>query len=208
MVVDDHGMVREGLAALLDRESDMVVVATAATGRESILAARRVIPDLIIMDLALPDLNGIDAARQILQETPQIRVIALSASHSPDLVQRALRAGARGFALKDAAGRELIIAVRGVLQGRVHLSPGVKPPLKCGDSPSAVPRTAFERLSLRERQVLRGIVEGATSAVIAAQLSLSRKTVDTYRGRLMDKLGVDNRSALIRRALENELIPP
>jgi DNA-binding NarL/FixJ family response regulator len=207
LVVDDHGIVREGLMALLEREDDMAVVGSAATGREAIAAARALEPDVIIMDLALPDLNGIDATRLILAEQPLIHVIALSASHSTDHVMRALRAGARGYALKHGAGRELVAAVRAVVAGRPYLSPGIPAPVDGDGQRASEVKTPFERLSLRERQVLRRIVDGATSADIAQHLSLSRKTVDTYRGRLMVKLGVDNRSALIRCAIENELIP-
>jgi DNA-binding NarL/FixJ family response regulator len=207
MVVDDHGIVCEGLTALLEREESMTVVGSAATGREAVLAARRLKPDVIIMDLVLPDLNGIDATQLILAENPSTRVIALSACHSAEHVHRALRAGAHGYALKDAAARELVLAVKTVVAGRQYLSPAIAAAMAPGLSTESLRKSPIERLSLRERQVLRRIVDGATSAAIAEHLSLSRKTVDTYRGRLMVKLGVDNRSALIRCAIEHELIP-
>ena len=207
MVVDDHGIVCEGLTALLEREESMTVVGSAATGREAVLAARRLKPDVIIMDLVLPDLNGIDATQLILAENPSTRVIALSACHSAEHVHRALRAGAHGYALKDAATRELVLAVKTVVAGRQYLSPAIAAAMAPGLSTESLRKSPIERLSLRERQVLRRIVDGATSAAIAEHLSLSRKTVDTYRGRLMVKLGVDNRSALIRCAIEHELIP-
>ena len=207
MVVDDHGIVCEGLTALLEREESMTVVGCAATGREAVLAARRLKPDVIIMDLVLPDLNGIDATQLILAENPSTRVIALSACHSAEHVHRALRAGAHGYALKDAAARELVLAVKTVVAGRQYLSPAIAAAMAPGLSTESLRKSPIERLSLRERQVLRRIVDGAPSAAIAEHLSLSRKTVDTYRGRLMVKLGVDNRSALIRCAIEHELIP-
>ena len=207
MVVDDHGIVCEGLTALLEREESMTVVGSAATGREAVLAARRLKPDVIIMDLVLPDLNGIDATQLILAENPSTRVIALSACHSAEHVHRALRAGAHGYALKDAAARELVLAVKTVVAGRQYLSPAIAAAMAPGLSTESLRKSPIARLSLRERQVLRRIVDGATSAAIAEHLSLSRKTVDTYRGRLMVKLGVDNRSALIRCAIEHELIP-
>jgi DNA-binding NarL/FixJ family response regulator len=159
------------------------------------------------MDLVLPDLNGIDATQLILAENPSTRVIALSACHSAEHVHRALRAGAHGYALKDAAARELVLAVKTVVAGRQYLSPAIAAAMAPGLSTESLRKSPIERLSLRERQVLRRIVDGATSAAIAEHLSLSRKTVDTYRGRLMVKLGVDNRSALIRCAIEHELIP-
>jgi DNA-binding NarL/FixJ family response regulator len=207
VVVDDHGIIREGLTMLLEREDGLTVVGSAANGREAVAAARLLKPDVIIMDLALPDLNGIDATRMVLAELPRTHVIALSASRSAEHVHRALRAGAHGYALKDAAARELVLAVKTVMAGRQYLSPAITDLFAAGESIDTMPKSPFERLSLRERQVLRRIVDGATSAAIAEHLSLSRKTVDTYRGRLMVKLGVDNRSELIRCAIEHELIP-
>jgi len=206
LVVDDHGMVREGLAALLDRQEGMHVVGTAASGKEAIALAQGLEPQVIIMDLVLPDMNGIDATERILALLPLTRVIALSASHTTEHVCRALRAGARGYVVKAAMGAELVLAVQAVTAGRQFLSPEITPLVIEGllkDSPSKSP---MERLSVREREVLDRIVAGSTSADIAAHLSLSRKTVDTYRGRLMVKLGVDNRSALIRFAIQHELM--
>jgi DNA-binding NarL/FixJ family response regulator len=206
VVVDDHGIVREGLMALLDRQDGMTVVGSAATGRAAILAAERLKPDVIIMDLVLPDLNGIDATQRIMQTRPLTHVIALSASHTIEHVYRAFRAGARGYVVKDAKGAELVQAVRSVSAGRQFLSARITPLPDDDLLQNRLTKTPIERLSAREREVLRHLVAGATSAIIAKQLSLSRKTVDTYRGRLMVKLGVTNRTALIRFAIENELI--
>jgi two-component system, NarL family, response regulator NreC len=206
IVVDDHGIVREGLMALLDREGDMEVVGSAATGEAAIVAAERLQPDIMIMDLALPDLNGIDATQRIVSLYPEISIIALSASHTCEHVSRALRAGARGYVVKDAKGAELVEAVRTVGAGRQYLSrhASVGP----ADAPlvGRPTRTPMERLSARERDVMHRIVEGRTSLAIAKELSLSRKTIDTYRARLMVKLGVPNRTALIRFAIANDLI--
>jgi DNA-binding NarL/FixJ family response regulator len=206
VVVDDHGIVREGLMALLDQQEDMKVVGSAATGKAAILAAERLKPDVIIMDLALPDLNGIDATQRILKARPLTHVIALSASHTIEHVYRAFRAGARGYVVKDAKGAELVQAVRSVTAGKQFLSARITPLPDDELLRNRPTKTPIERLSVREREVLRHLVAGDTSAQIAKQLSLSRKTVDTYRGRLMVKLGVNNRTALIRFAIENELI--
>jgi DNA-binding NarL/FixJ family response regulator len=206
VVVDDHGIVREGLMALLDRQYGMTVVGSAATGRAAILAAERLKPDMIIMDLVLPDLSGIDATQRIMQTQPLTHVIALSASHTIEHVYRAFRAGARGYVVKDAKGAELVQAVRSVSAGKQFLSARITPLPDDDLLQNRLTKTPIERLSAREREVLRHLVAGATSATIAKQLSLSRKTVDTYRGRLMVKLGVSNRTALIRFAIENELI--
>ncbi len=204
LVVDDHGIVREGLSALLARQEGVRVLGSAASGREAILAAERLKPDIVIMDLVLPDMNGIDAAQRILRILPLTRVVILSACHNIEHVYRALRAGACGYVVKDALGDELMRAVKAVKDGKQFLSPKVTPPDIGGAWCYSLPKSPLERLSLREREVLHRLVDGASSATIARNLSLSRKTVDTYRGRLMAKLGVCNRSALIRFAIENE----
>ena len=206
VVVDDHGIVREGLTVLLERQDGIKVVGSAASGKEAILAAQRFKPDVIIMDLVLPDMNGIDATERILNLLPMTQIIALSACHTTEHVRRALRAGARGYVVKAAMGAELVLAVQAVMAGRQFLSPGITPLVIEGLLKDSMSKSPMERLSAREREVLHRIVAGSTSADIAAHLSLSRKTVDTYRGRLMVKLGVDNRSALIRFAIEHELM--
>jgi two-component system response regulator NreC len=153
----------------------------------------------------LPALNGIDATRRIIAEFPMIRIIALSACHTHEQVCRALRAGALGFVLKTEAGKELLRAIQVVKTGQQYVSPAITALFDEGALSVPIPKSPFERLSSRERAVVRLIVAGSTSADIAEQLSLSRKTVDTYRGRIMVKLGVANRAALIRFALEYEL---
>jgi DNA-binding NarL/FixJ family response regulator len=205
LVVDDHSVVREGLALALEREDGMRVVGYAATGEEAVLAARRLRPDVIIMDLVMPVTNGIDATRQIIRELPHTHVIALSGCHTPEHVYRALRAGAQGYVLKTAAGGELLLAVKAVIAGSHYVSPAITVLFVDGALRTSIPQCPFDVLSSRERAVLRGIVAGSTSTDIALKLSLSRKTVDTYRSRIMTKLGVPNRSSLIRFALDFEL---
>jgi DNA-binding NarL/FixJ family response regulator len=205
LVVDDHSLVRDGLATLIERESGMKIVGIAATGEEAVAATQRLGPDVIIMDLMLPSLNGIDATRRIIAEFPSIRIIALSACHTHEQVFRVLRAGALGFVLKAEAAKELLRAIQVVKTGEQYVSPAITALLEEGALSVPIPKSPFERLSIRERAVVRLIVAGSTSADIAERLSLSRKTVDTYRGRIMVKLGVANRSALIQFALEYEL---
>jgi DNA-binding NarL/FixJ family response regulator len=208
LVVDDHGIVREGLAILLDSNKNMKVVGFAANGEEAVLAARRLKPAMIIMDLMLPDLNGIDATRRILNEFPQTRIIALSACNKAEHVYRALRSGARGYVLKTAPGAELLLAVQTVAAGDQYVTPSMTTLFVDGaPRTDAIQTSPLDRLSARERDVLRAIVAGSTSLDIARHLCLSRKTVDTYRSRIMVKLGVSNRSALIRFALEYDLPP-
>jgi len=206
LVVDDHGIVRDGLAVLLDSDKSLKVVGFAASGEEAVLAARRLKPAMIIMDLMLPDLNGIDASRRILDEFPQVRIIALSACNKVEHVHRALRSGARGYVLKTALGAELLLALQTVAAGDQYVSPSISASFLDGSMlTDSIETNPLDRLSRREREVLRYIVAGSTSFDIARQLCLSRKTVDTYRSRIMVKLGVSNRSALIRFALEHDL---
>jgi DNA-binding NarL/FixJ family response regulator len=205
LIVDDHSIVRDGLAILLERELGMKIVGFAATGEEAVSAAQRLGPDLIIMDLVLPALNGIDATRRIIAELPRTRIIVLSACHLAEQVGRALRAGALGFVLKTESAAELLRAVQAVTAGQQYISPAIAALFDEGALNVRISKSPFECLSNRERAVVRLIATGSTSAEIARLLSLSRKTVDTYRGRIMVKLGVANRSALVRYALENEL---
>jgi DNA-binding NarL/FixJ family response regulator len=207
LIVDDHSIVRDGLADLIERENGMRVVGLASTGEEAVLAAQRLKPDLIIMDLMLPSLNGIDATQRIVAELPRTRIIALSACHTLEQVSRVLRAGALGFVLKTSAAAELLRAIHEVTAGRQYVSPLIAALFPDGELNMPIEKSPFERLSSRERTVVQLIVAGSTSSDIALQLSLSRKTVDTYRGRIMVKLGVANRSALIRFAMEYELPP-
>jgi two-component system nitrate/nitrite response regulator NarL len=208
LIVDDHGIVREGLTALIERHNGMSVVGSVSNGKDAILAAVRLKPDLIFMDLVLRDMNGADVTERIRGLLPTTPVIILSACNTAEHVYRALRAGARGYVVKEAIGAELLQAVDAVLAGKQFFSPGITLPLPLIDGmPSrSIAKSPMERLSAREREVLQRIVAGSSSADIASHLSLSRKTIDTYRGRLMIKLGVGNRSALIRLAIEQELM--
>jgi DNA-binding NarL/FixJ family response regulator len=203
--VDDHGIVREGLLAMLKRHRNIQVLGSADTGAEAIASAQRLKPAIIIMDLILPDMSGIDATERILKSLPQTRVIILSARHTTEHVYRALRVGALGYVVKDAPPGEILQAVDTVREGRQYLSPQLAPSLHEGAACYSLPKSPLERLSLRERAVLHRIVAGGSSAAIGRNMSLSPKTIDTYRGRLMAKLGVANRSQLIRFAIENEI---
>jgi DNA-binding NarL/FixJ family response regulator len=205
LIVDDHSIVRDGLAVLIEREPGMRVVGFAGTGEEAVIVTQRLRPDLIIMDLMLPDLNGIEATRRIVSEFPRTAIIALSACHTSEQVSRVLRAGALGFVQKTEAATELLRAVRMVTAGKQYVSPAITALFVDGALSMPIPKSPFECLSRREREVVQLIVAGSTSSDIAQHLSLSRKTIDTYRGRIMVKLGVANRSALIRFALEYEL---
>ena len=157
------------------------------------------------MDLVLPRLTGIDATRRIVSELPNTRIIVFTGHCRPQLVQRALRAGARGYVSKAGANADLLSAITAVSAGQQYLSPVIAASFDGELLDESLPQSAFDRISARERDVLRHIVTGATSVEIAKLMSLSRKTVDAYRGRLMVKLGVANRSALVRLALAYDL---
>ena len=206
LVVDDHGIVRDGITALFEREDGLQIAGHAATGEEAIRAAQRIRPDMIIMDLVLPGLNGIDATRCILSQLPLTRILVLSGCGTAEHVYRAMRAGARGYVVKAASGATLVLAVRTVIAGHLYVSPGIIPVAAEQLLNDPIPKTPYERLSAREREVLHRIVAGASSSDIAQHLALSSKTIDSYRSRLMIKLGVRNRSALIRFVIDNELI--
>jgi DNA-binding NarL/FixJ family response regulator len=203
VVVDDHAIVRECVRALLDRQNDMTVIGLAATGEQAILVAERLRPDLVIMDLALPGLNGTEATLLILGLLPRAHVIVLSSSGIAASVHLALQAGAKGYVIKEAVGRELASAVRTVMAGKRYLSPQIKGTFDECKRAAEDSRTLWEDLSSREREVLRRTADGASTLQIAELLSLSPKTIHTYRSRLMRKLGLPNRSTLIRYAMQH-----
>lgn len=207
LVVDDHGIVRDGLSVLLNARSDMHVVGAAADGKAAVRAAAKWSPDVIVMDLALPELSGIDATALILAAQPQIRIVILSAWDTSEHVFRALRAGARGYVLKESAGADIVQAVAAVHNGERYLSPRLTGVLIDGLLGEQSPASPIESLSPREREVLHLTVTGASSADIGARLSLSRKTIDTYRSRVMGKLGVTDLAGLIRFAVAHEMAP-
>jgi len=203
-IVDDQRILREGLRAFLEMDGGIRVVGEAADGRqalENIFAAQ---PDVVLMDVTMPELNGIDATQIVTQRMPNIKVVILSVHSDSEHVFRAFQAGASGYLLKESAGAEVIAAVHAVKQGRQYLSPSLKDVLAMRRDK----RSPFESLSAREREVLQLTVAGATSAAIAEKLSLSPKTVDTYRSRVMEKLGAQNLPDLVRMAIKHGLTPP
>ena len=201
-VADDHAIVREGLVRLLAAESDFSVIGTAADGRDSVRQVVKLQPGVVVMDIAMPQMNGIEAAREIRDRAPRARVVILSMHSSVEHVFHALEAGACGYVLKESAGTEIIAAVRAVHAGRRYLSPRVAEMMAevVGHSARASP---LNRLSKRERQILQLVAEGRSSAQIAAALFLSSKTVDTYRSRLMQKLQIGDVAGLVKFAIQH-----
>lgn len=206
LIADDHPLIREGLVALLSRHADIEVVGAVADGREAVSRVAEHEPHVVVMDIEMPGLNGIEAAGRIAAERPATRVLMLSMFDTAEHVYRAMRAGASGYLLKESAGAEVVEAIRVLRSGGRYLSrrigslASVEERLAREEGPGPV-----ESLSRREREILQLVVEGRSSAEIARALHLSPKTVDTYRSRLMQKLGVPDITALVRFALRHGL---
>jgi DNA-binding NarL/FixJ family response regulator len=203
LLADDHPVVRDGLRALLEAQSDIVVVGDVANGREALREVGKLEPDVIVMDIAMPDLNGIEATVQMQDVCPSTKILILSMHSTTEHIFRALKAGARGYLLKDSAGAEVVEAVRVVNAGRRYLSHKIAA-TAIDDYIAERDRTSpLESLSRRERQILQLIAEGKSSTEIGKMLFLSPKTVDTYRSRMMHKLGIGDLPNLVKFAIQH-----
>lgn len=206
LIADDHAVLRAGLRMLLEAEHDMSVVAEAADGREATARAEALQPDIILLDLTMPGLGGIEALPQIRRCVPDAQVLILTMHEDHAYLKQVLGAGAAGYVLKKAADIELLSAIRAVARGEIYVHPAMTKALLDGLLPQPPPSAdsdaqRWQGLSEREQQVVRGIVYGYTSEEIAEQYHLSVKTVYTYRSRAMTKLGLDNRAQLVDLAL-------
>jgi len=208
LLADDHAIVRDGLNLLLEAQADMAVVAQAANGVEAVDLASKYKPDIVVMDIGMPELNGIEAARRIHECSPDTQVIVLSMYATKEHIFRALSAEVQGYLLKDSAGDEVVTAVRSVYAGQRYLSHRIAETILDDYMQlrqTAVTPSPLESLSPREREVLQRVVEGKTSDEIAQELSLSAKTINTYRSRLMQKLGIKDLTALVKFAIQHGL---
>ena len=203
LLADDHKIIRDGLRSLLEKETDMVVAGEAENGRKALQLTRKLNPDVIIMDVSMPDLNGIDAARQILGEQPGVKVVALSMHSEKQFVEGMLRAGVSGYLLKDTAFEELVKAIRIVCANKKYLSPDITdivlqdylhPAAANDDKPDVL-------LTNREREVLQLIAEGRTTRKTADKLHISIKTVETHRKNIMEKLNLRTVAELTKYAV-------
>jgi DNA-binding NarL/FixJ family response regulator len=206
LIADDHAVVAEGLGALIRAHPDLEVAGFASNGREAVSAAWQLRPDVVVMDIAMPELNGTEATRMIRARCPETRVIMLSMYSDPVHVCHALQAGASGYVVKKSVAKEVVDAIRAVHVGKRYLSrPLVDAVIdqylsgSQGDDP-------LRSLSARERQVLQLMVEGHTSAQIAESLSLSVKTVETYRARMMEKLAMRDLPSLVKFAIRHGIV--
>lgn len=206
IVADDHKLVRDGLRAILEQEGDITVVGEAGDGQEVVRQSRRLEPDIILLDISMPGLSGIDAAREILDTCPGVEVIILSMHSTKEHIYQALKAGARGFLRKESAGVEVAEAIRAVSRGERYLSQDVTDRVVedyIQKREEGKPRDPLHELSSREREVMNLVVAGKTNKEIAETLHLAVSTVSTYRSRLMKKLGVDNVPDLVKLALKH-----
>jgi DNA-binding NarL/FixJ family response regulator len=209
VLADDHHLVRQGLRALLTAEPDFAVVGEAGEGVEATLLTERLQPDVLIVDMAMPGLNGAEVARQVSKRSPRTRVIMLSMYDSDPYVIEALRAGAVAYVLKDSTAQDLVHAVRSVMDGRRYLSPRIAERFIDAylTQLATSPPDPLDTLTLREREVFLLVAQGRSSSEIAQQLFLSRRTVETHRTNIMRKLGVKNKAELIRYAVQRGFLP-
>jgi len=202
ILADDHTIVRQGIKSLLEREG-MQVIAEAADGREAIRHAETLAPDVVVMDIGMPTLNGMEAARELARCCPKVKPILLTQHDEPQYVSAALRAGVKGYVLKSQITGDLIQAIQQVLRGQVYLSPGISGSVMAAlhsKTESADPLTS------RERQVLQLIAEGKSTKDVAALLGVSVKTAESHRSRLMQKLDIHETASLVRYAVKHGLV--
>ncbi len=209
LLADDHNIIRDGLRALLERHSDMAVVGEAADGRETVRLAGEIHPDVVVMDLAMPVMNGVEATRRIVQDYPKTHVVILSMHSDESYVLRSLRAGAKGYLLKDSAQADLIAAIRHVSQGRSFFSPKVSRLLHedyINDLKTRGKDDSYELLSDREREILQMIGEGRSNKDVANLLNISLYTVETHRSHILQKLNLHSIPELILYAVRKGIV--
>jgi DNA-binding NarL/FixJ family response regulator len=204
LIVDDHKIVREGLRTLIEKNKEMEVVAEASDGHAAIKLATELRPHLVIMDISMPGLNGIEASRKILAAHPKMKVIALSMHDNEQFVIESLKAGASGYLLKDCAFQELTHAINEVIEGRTYLCSKVNDYIikNYVANASRVETSAFLVLTAREREVLQMMAEGHSTKVIASELAVSVKTIETHRQQIMDKLDIHSVAELTKYAIK------
>lgn len=205
ILADDHHLIRQGLRSLLEKSDDINIIAEAENGQEAVTLTERLKPDVLVMDIAMPRLNGIQAAEQIRGLGLKTQVVILSMHFDETLVRQALRSGVRGYLLKNSVVEELLLAIRAAGRGEIYLSPAISE-IVVSDLMAGQSASPFEQLSAREREVLKLIAEGATNKTIAEAMNISIKTVEKHRTNLMSKLNVHDLVGLVRIAIKHGLI--
>jgi two-component system response regulator NreC len=207
LICDDHVLFSEGIKAILRAEPGLEVVGEVRDGRQAVEKVKELRPDVVLMDIAMPDLSGFEATRRVHEADPSVRVLMLTMHDEEELVARCLEAGAAGYIIKDAPATQLVYAIDTVMKGERYLSPVVLKKVVAGYvKNSKRPQTSYDRLSAREREILKLLAEGLTVKEIATRLNLSIKTVDVHKYNLMRKIDVHDRAELIRYAIQKRLI--
>ena len=206
LICDDHPLVREGMKVILNQQPTIEIVAEACNGREAVSETKRVRPDMVLMDMSMPELNGLEATIQIKEFDKDIKVLIMTMYDDEDVVMRCLAAGASGYILKDAPLSQLIYAIGMVRKGDDYLDPGVTRNVNEFLQRSTPRQSSYDRLSLREREVLKLVAEGLSVKEIAIRLNVGAKTVDTHKYNLMSKLDIHNAAGLIRYAIQNKVV--
>src|ERR1700730_6092138 len=204
LLADDHAMVRKGFRLILEAQPDMEIAGEAGNGREAVELAEKLHPDVVVMDVAMPELNGIEATRRLASSSPRTRVLALSMHKDSVYVREILRAGARGYLLKDSIDTDLINAVRAVAKGDGYISPGVSDAVLTDYRRHVT--DPLDLLTSREREVLQMIAESKTNKEIAVALNLSVYTIEAHRGKIMEKLNLHSTGELVRFAVRHGLV--
>jgi len=203
LLVDDHAVVRQGFRLILNQEPDIEVIGEAGNGTDALKLVLQLRPTLVIMDIAMPQVNGVEATRRIIEASPDTRILILSMHKDAVYVRETLRVGAKGYLLKESIDSDLLRAVRAVAQGDGFLSPEVSGPVLQDYQQVSDP---FDQLTAREREVMQMLAEGKTAKEIASELDISVYTVDAHRGRVMKKLGVKSSTEIVRFAMRKGLV--
>ncbi len=205
LVVDDHAIMRDGIRALLVLQDDVEIVGEAANGNEAVERSRELSPDVVIMDIAMPGMDGLEATRRIVKKNPKVKVLVLTQYDNKEYILSAIKAGAAGFVPKRALGSELVSAIRAVYQGNSFLYPSAAAAL-IEDYRQQAEGDSYDSLTPREREILKLIADGHTSRQIADMLFISLKTVLGHRAKIMEKLDLHNRTELIKYAMRKGLV--
>ena len=206
LLADDHRLVADGLRSLLLSEFELVGVVE--DGRSLVESARKLLPDVVVADIGMPKLNGLEALSQLKKDNPQVKVVMLTMHREPAFARRAIEAGASGFVLKHSAAEELLIAIRAAMEGKTYLTPaiaaGVFNEMKRGGTQKGDPQSA---LTVRQREILQLLAEGLSAKEIAAQLNISTRTVESHKYQMMESLAINNSAELVHYALKHGIVP-
>lgn len=213
LIADDHDLMRRGLKALLESHPGWTVCAEAHTGREAVSKAEELKPDIVILDITMPELNGVEAARRILKGSPNTEILVLSVHYSDQLIRDILDAGVRGYIVKSDSDRDLVVAVEALANHKPFFTPRATELIlnnfnSKGGSVTELPETIGDRLTSREREIVQLLSEGKSSKEVASALSISVKTAETHRANIMRKLEIHSVSELVRYAVRNQIIEP